>query len=903
MPIPWDRHVAMMSVLLAALALMTPVCSAADYVWWEGERPAETNFPKTSWFSPETFKDTAHLLSEGNWLSASGKRGPDELFARYDVTVPKQSFYSLWTRKFWKHGPFRWRFGGDAWRTCGRDVGLADNTFLKQHVGANWVHLGRVKLAAGRHRFELRLLAGAGESATACFDAFLLTRHGFMPRGKLRPDERSGKADDGFFAWEPLAAPSPQGALLDLRHLNENRAGERGFVRREGGRLVLGNGTPVRFWAVNIGPNNLQQDRGTIDTMARKLAGLGVNMVRIHGPVFDGSSDDPADVDSARLDQIHYTVAALQREGIYTLLSFHFPLWFNVKPNYGIPGFDGFGNKRPFALLYFDPRMQAIHRSWARALLATRNPHTGKPLAEDPALAAVEIINEDSFFFWTFSKKNIPPVHWRRLEMLFGGWLATRYGSLDKAFAAWGGAAQPGDSADEGAAAVMEAWHMTGAGLKNVPPAKVRRIGDQVRFLAELQRSFYADTVRYYKRDLKFGGLVSCSNWHTADADMLDALERWTYTAGDLIDRHGYFGGPHKGEGASYSVRVGHTFVSRAAVTAPESLPIQVNQVADWPHIISEIGWPNPNRYRADMTFLCSVYGSLQGVDGIFTFAVGSNLLADTTMNKFALSCPVIAGTFPAAALVYRRGDVREAPAVVRQELRLEDLYAMKGSSGAAAEALDELRRRDVPQGRDTARASGGFDPLAFYVGRVERAFGDRSRTVINPDLGTLIDRERGVVCSATGELALDFKRGLATIDTPRCKAAAGFLSKAGKVALGGVAIRSANEYGSVWVVSLDDEPIERSRKILIQAMTEERPYGFRTEGDRITALGGWPFGVRKIDATVTLALDGEVKSVQVLALDENGCATDRPVTFRAAGGTVAVTLRDDAVYHVVSRW
>jgi len=879
---------------------------ATDYVWWEGERPAETNFPKTSWFAPETFKDTAHLLSEGNWLSASGKRGPDELFACYDITVPDhQGRYDLWARKFWKHGPFRWRFDAAEWRTCGRDVGLADNTFLKQHVGANWVHLGRVRLAAGRHRFELRLLAREGESATACFDAFLLARHPFMPRGKLKPDERSGKADQGFFAWEPPAGPPPRGALVNLRHLNENRAGERGFVRRDGGRLVLGNGTPVRFWAVNIGPNNLQQAPGTIDTMAARLAGLGVNMVRIHGPVFDASAGDPAEVNRARLEQIYYTVAALKKHGIYTLLSFHFPLWFNVKPNYGIPGFDGFDNKRPFALLYFDPRMQEIHRSWARALLTTRNLHTGKPLANEPALAAVEIINEDSFFFWTFSKKNIPPVHWRRLETLFGGWLAKRYGSLQKAFAAWGGAAQPGDSAAEGTAAVTEAWHMTRAGLKNAPPAKVRRIGDQVRFLAERQRNFYADTVRYYKRDLKVGGLVSCSNWHTADADMLDALERWTYTAGDLVDRHGYFGGPHKGDGASYSVRVGHTFASRAAVTTPEHLPIQVNQVADWPHIISEIGWPNPNRYRADMTLLASAYGSLQGLDGIFTFAVGSNLLADTTMNKFALSCPVIAGTFPAAALAYRRGDVREAPAVVRQELRLDDLYAMKGSSGAAAEALDALRRRDVPQGRDRVRASGGFDPLAFYAGRVERAFGDRSRTVVHPGLGKLIDRERGVVRSVTGELALDFKRGLATIDTPRCKAAAGFLSKAGKVELGGVAIRCGNEYGSVWVVSLDreGEPLARSRRILIQAMTEERPYGFRTEGDRITALGGWPFGVRKIDATVTLSFDGEVKSVQVLALDENGCATDRPVTFRAAGSTVAVTLRDDAVYHFVSRW
>ena len=890
---------------MVAVALLLPgYAGAGEFVWWEGEAPVETNFPNRSWYSPSTFKDNAHLLSEGAWLSISGARGKDEAFARYKVRVPAAGQYAFWARKFWKHGPFRWRFDASAWQTCGRDIGLADDTYLKEHVGANWVFLGDVKLAKGDHTFELRLLAKEGDETTACFDCFILSRGVFIANGKLKPGQRSGRADAGRFAYEPGPDAFTDGALLDLRDLNEQEAGRKGFVRRDGMSFALGDGKPVRFWGVNVGPNIIRQSRTSIDYMARKLAKFGVNMVRYHGPIFDDSTD-VANVDSRTLDSLHYTVAALKKQGIYTTLSFHFPLWFSVKPHYGIEGFDGFGNmgnKRPFALLYFDKRMQEIHRSWARKLLTARNPYTGHPLSAEPAVAIVEIINEDSFFFWTFSKKNVPPAQWEKLEGLFGNWLVKRYGSVNEALAAWGKAGLPQDAPDQGRAGIYEAWHMTGGGLAQGGPDKRRRVGDQVRFLTELQRDFYAATVDYYKKDLGSGSLVSASNWQVTDAAMLDALERYTYGAGDVIDRHGYFGGSHEGEGANYSVRVGHTFTNVAAVNVPERLPLQFFQTGEFPHIITEIGWTNPNRYRADAMPLASAYGSLQGVDGFYLFAVGNNALCDTTMTKFALTCPVIIGTFPAAALLYRRGDVAEAGDVVRQVLRLDDLYAMKGSGGSAAMALDELRKQDIPSGEKLTGAVGNIDPLSFYVGRVVRRFGTDPKKSARVDLSRYLDRQAKTIRSMTGELYWDYGNGIATVDTERSQAAAGFLSKAGKVELSVAAIESGNEFGSVMIVSLDGRPLPESRKILIQAMTEELPYGFRVEGNRITSLGGWPFGLTKIDATVTLKLTGGGRA-RAVALDENGYATDKSVTVRG-GDTkpLSIRLAEDAIYHVVIR-
>ena len=65
-------------------------------------------------------------LSGGDWLTNAGKRTGPEAFATWRIEVPETGDYALYARKFWRHGPFRWRFDAGGWRTCGRDVGLLD---------------------------------------------------------------------------------------------------------------------------------------------------------------------------------------------------------------------------------------------------------------------------------------------------------------------------------------------------------------------------------------------------------------------------------------------------------------------------------------------------------------------------------------------------------------------------------------------------------------------------------------------------------------------------------------------------------------------------------------------------------------------------------------------------------
>ena len=61
----------------------------------------------------------------------------------------------------------------------------------------------------------------------------------------------------------------------------------------------------------------------------------------------------------------------------------------------------------------------------------------------------MEIINEDSFFFWTFNKNSIPGQHWSTLEEIYNKW-------LDKK--------QPQQAPHK--RKLYDAWHMTRDGIK-----------------------------------------------------------------------------------------------------------------------------------------------------------------------------------------------------------------------------------------------------------------------------------------------------------------------------------------------------------------------------------------------------------------------------------------------------
>ena len=200
-----------------------------------------------------------------------------------------------------------------------------------------------------------------------------------------------------------------------------------------------------------------------------------------------------------------------------------------------------------------------------------------------------------------------------------------------------------------------------------------------------------------------------------------------------------------------------------------------------------------------------------------------------------------------------------------------------------------------------TVDARRGFAPSRFrnvWIGKwfYWREYPACSFSIERMALEKQIDRDAKHIQSITGQLDWNYTEGVVTIKSPMTLGVCGFLSKRDVTRMQGIAIASENEFGTIVVTSLDGQPLSASRKFLIQAMTEEKPYGWQVKGDRIVNLGGYPMNVREVNAIVHLKRP-RVKSVTVL--DEHGYARGKIKPERVDDG-IRIRLPKDAIYTIV---
>ena len=662
--------------------------------------------------------------------------------------------------------------------------------------------------------------------------------------GTVEESRAEPPTDDGW-AFSYIDRGRDAKSPIDLRTLNEPIAGQSGFVKlsADGNSFELGDGSPARFWAVG---SNVYQDPepDAIGRHVRFLARMGVNMVRLHAQICPtGENSKLTDVNEKEIDGIWRFVAEAKQQGIYTTIS---PYWAHQTDsgNWGIPGQNSGGAL--WGLLFVDETLQRGYKAWATALYARPNPYTKIPLASDPAVAIIQVQNEDSLLFWTTDQ--LKPVQKAELGRKFAAWLVGKYGSLAKAQQAWGNGTRPADDFAAGKVAMIEVYWMTQPA--NIPAGK--RGLDQFAFFVETQRRFYEEIGRFYREKLGCKSLLSASNWRAADQKLMDDAERWTYTAMDVIAVNRYYnGGPHLGPNAGWRVEPGDKFVQRSALLNPRELPTNLRQVVGHPNIVTESSWVIPIAYQAEGPFLASVYQSLTGVDAFYWYSLDAvdynaspffpyeQVKGQQPLMKFSASIPPILGGFPAAAILYRKGFVRQAKPVVHEEKTLQAIRDRQVPLIGEDPAFDPNRDKAPPASSKPNEKPTTVDPLAFLVGPVEVKYeGDPSKTRV-ADLSKLIDHRKKRIRSATGEVMLDYDLGLCTVDAPKAQGACGFLSRAGTIALKDLSIRSANTYAAILAVPLDDEPLATSKRILIQIGTAARPTDWATKDVRVKTDDG----------------------------------------------------------------
>lgn len=222
-------------------------------------------------------------------------------------------------------------------------------------------------------------------------------------------------------------------------------------VTAVGNNFVVNN-QPYKFWGVNMVAAGAFPEKTDASGIAAHAAKMGINLVRFHhldnpswtaaGTLFT-QGQSTRNLNPAALDKLDYLIFQLKQHGIYTNMNLNVSRTFNNLD--GVPGADSlleFGK----GVTIFDPQLIALQKEYATQLLGHTNPYTGLKLSEDPALAMVEMINENSLYgMWkdnALQPRSLPGgwLTWRHSRMLDSMWnvfLQNKYNNQTALQAAW----------------------------------------------------------------------------------------------------------------------------------------------------------------------------------------------------------------------------------------------------------------------------------------------------------------------------------------------------------------------------------------------------------------------------------------------------------------------------------
>ncbi len=696
-------------------------------------------------------------------------------------------------------------------------------------------------------------------------------------------------AGPDWFAFQPAKEVVP--GVIDMDRWLDGPAGKHGGVRMVKDGFAFEDGTPVKFWGVNLSYTASAPDHATADFTSARFAKYGVNAVRMHKfsyPTGQGGIGDPNDStawDPKGLDQLDYFASKLKEHGVYFGWSHTYGLHVVPGDRKRLLAYDEIDKDlkgNTYAFIHFAEDVQDLMIEKVVNLLKHKNPYTGKTYAEEPALCFIELQNEDDIFFYTSENAfKACPTYKKRFQERFAAWLKDRYGSQEKLQAAWGDALPSGETlADTNIVPQLNPWFFGEDHLPGQKDGARRRLLDTAAFLHDVQDRFYSRFVKAI-RDAGYKGPLNGSPWQAPS--MLPHYYNLNsdYQVG-YIDRHNYFDGKGPEMFASMLTHPGSGYLGSG-----------LQQMVDRPFGLSEWIHVYPNVYAAEGPAILAAYGmGLQGWDASYEFqSQADRRVFDDTAGGFPwgvweADVPTSLGQFPSLARMIYRGDVKEGEVVSVRRVSPDDLA--EGRFGFSDK---------VEQHGDVKTFGGSVPPEALAAGRVVVEFTDKSQPSQLPDMSRY--RQGSVIKSVTGQLAWDTSgQGFFTVNTAGTKAVVGFTGGKEQT-LGDVKVRLDTPFASLFLTALEPgEDLASGKRALITVLARESNTGFTyfAPDDRILKNGGPPILLEPVKATVAIA-GRRIASVNVL--DHDGRRTDR--TLAVTDGQFTLDgAKDKAIYYEV---
>jgi hypothetical protein len=718
-------------------------------------------------------------------------------------------------------------------------------------------------------------------------------------------------AGDDWFPLEPTNANGP--SVIGMEDWLEKPAGVRGGVRMVGDRFAFEDGTPVKFWGVNLGGGDCHPPKEQAEYWAERFARYGINCVRFHKN-FNALQDehDSWKFNPEQLDRHDYFVNELRKRGIY----YGFSPFYHIRVAPGdrdrIRHYDALvehNNGNTYAVLDYFQDLQDLRIGTIERLLQHRNPYSGLTYAEDPALAFIEMQNEASIFFWSGGTVRKIAPYMNDLTAHWNQWLHQRYRSHDALVEAWGEQAinvfREEDGAPEDEHLDRHNLYLNVNSNLYVPEhmqeladrGAKRRLMDNALFMHELQNNYY-DRFAQRMRERGYLGPLVGSPWR-GQGGVGEYYDLMSNARIGVIDRHNYHGGLRGWRPRAEPF--GH--LSQLGTPGGGLLAMGMHQVLDRPFAFSEWASVFPNEWTAESTAIVAFYGlGLQGWDASYAFATRTKGKGySTALHRgnllWNIERPDNLGLYPTYARAIYRGDLDEAaPAVVRHVTERE------------------LRDGEIGFGWERIRGGGdhkGYDgPVpheALANGRVALSFPDAPRPTVLPDRSEIVqptDHGERVV-SSTDQLAWTFNEdagtGFITVDSPGTQGVLGFADRAthGTHELEHVHVALDNRFATLWVTALDpDASLPEADRVLVSTVARLYNTGmaYSPDGTALLELGDAPILCEPVHATVRFP-GRTLQTVRLL--DHDGRRTDRHVQPEGDAFTIDGATHQTFYYEV----
>jgi hypothetical protein len=666
-------------------------------------------------------------------------------------------------------------------------------------------------------------------------------------------------------------------------------------------------GQRVRLWGVNLTFDHPFVPPPWADRFPHELKGLGFNSVRLHHldnkpfplGLLQRGSNDSSRHDPEALARLDHLLWRLGREGIYVNLNLLVSRPFLPADGFG-PEIAAINWKDQHVAAFYEPRMLALQRDYARSLLNRINPYTGLRWADDPALAVLEINNENGLIYgWKSGVIDLLPEsltvelqrHWRL-------YLAQRYADDAAWSAAWGPTA-------------------TGSRAAVTIPRRDAKlpIGDQRRndwldFLYEVEAGYYADLRTFLRDDLRCPALVMGTAYSWSAPRIQAQL--------DIVDTHKYYDHP-KSEG-----RHGYanwTMTMASLLDAGTDGPFHFThpawqRVAGKPFSVSEYLHATPNPHTAEGSLLIAAYGSVQDWDAVWLFTWSSHHLyrrgdysiGTTERNHvgfFNADHPATVAVLRQAALLWHR-DIRPSSQDIRVSL---DPATERRLLHQQTGTMDIAHAGDLGIGRDsglTHRISMDLGSATAPARLSDRGLAPDDGVADRPDVPTA--PATGAHQWSTPDAAVRWSRaddGTAQVrlDTPANVGLIGFGQGPVELPTAGVRIAPGAGWSVTSLAALDGQDLRSPGRSLLTAMGRQASPGMGFERVERRGRVRWrvPKGSEGGSAVVVEApqalidLPGPAEAWTIHGLDAASTVSATYAAERAPDGRARLDLRGRA--------